>query len=100
MIQMMTDKKERRGWFTFDMLQTLDWLLLEVSLVFAIRYVPGWKNETLLFIITGLAIIPLAGWMGRATELLGARGLWHRRAAQCHLWQRRRVDYRVDGFIA
>ena len=55
------------------MLQPLDWLLLAVPAAFAIRYVPAWKNETLLFIITGIAIIPLAGWMGRATEHLGAR---------------------------
>ena len=69
----MATQKERQGWFSFDMLQPLDWLLLAVPLAFAIRYVPAWKNETLLFIITGLAIIPLAGWMGRATEHLGAR---------------------------
>ncbi len=55
------------------MFQSLDWLLLAVPAAFAIRYVPAWKNETLLFIITGIAIIPLAGWMGRATEHLGAR---------------------------
>ena len=54
-------------------MQPLDWLFLAVPLAFAIRYVPAWKNGTLLFIITGLAIIPLAGWMGRATEHLGVR---------------------------
>ena len=64
---------KRHGWFRLDMLQPLDWLLLAVPAAFAIRYVPAWKNETLLFIITGIAIIPLAGWMGRATEHLGAR---------------------------
>ncbi len=66
-------KRQRHGWFRLDMLQPLDWLLLAVPAAFAIRYVPAWKNETLLFIITGIAIIPLAGWMGRATEHLGAR---------------------------
>ena len=55
------------------MLQPLDWLLLAVPTAFAIRYVPAWNNQTLLFIITGLAIIPLAGWMGQATEHLSAR---------------------------
>jgi Ca2+:H+ antiporter len=55
------------------MLRPLDWLLLAVPTAFAIRYVPAWKNETLLFIITGIAIIPLAGWMGQATEHLSAR---------------------------
>lgn len=69
----MPNNKERQGWFSLDMFQPLDWLLLAVPLAFAIRYVPAWKNETLLFIITGLAIIPLAGWMGRATEHLSAR---------------------------
>ncbi len=54
-------------------MQPLDWLLLAVPAAFAIHYVPAWKNETLLFIVTGIAIIPLAGWMGRATEHLGAR---------------------------
>ncbi|MEJ2413396.1 MAG: calcium/proton exchanger [Anaerolineales bacterium] len=69
----MAAEKERSGWFNFEMLQPLDWLLLAVPLAFAVRYVPAWNNETLLFIITGLAIIPLAGWMGRATEHLGER---------------------------
>jgi len=69
----MSAKKETHGWFSPGLLQPLDWLLLAVPAAFAIRYVPVWKNETLLFIITGIAIIPLAGWMGRATEHLGAR---------------------------
>src|SRR5512135_1568394 len=69
----MSAKKEQNSWFSLAMLQPLDWLLLAVPAAFAIRYVPAWKNETLLFIITGIAIIPLAGWMGRATEHLGAR---------------------------
>jgi Ca2+:H+ antiporter len=69
----MSAEKEQHGWFRLGMLQSLDWLLLAVPAAFAIRYVPAWKNETRLFIITGIAIIPLAGWMGRATEHLGAR---------------------------
>ena len=69
----MSAKNERLRWFSLGMLQPLDWLLLAVPAAFAIRYVPAWKNETLLFIITGLAIIPLAGWMGQATEHLSAR---------------------------
>lgn len=55
------------------MLQPLDCLLLAVPVAFAVRYVPGWRNETLLFIVTGLAIIPLAGWMGQATGHLSTR---------------------------
>lgn len=66
-------KRKQPGWFSLGMLQPLDWLLLAVPFAFAIRYVPAWKNETLLFIVAGLAIIPLAGWLGRATEHLGAR---------------------------
>ena len=69
----MSAKKETHAWFSPGLLQPLDWLLLAVPAAFAIRYVPAWENDTLLFIITGIAIIPLAGWMGRATEHLGAR---------------------------
>ena len=69
----MSAKKETHAWFSPGLLQPLEWLLLAVPAAFAIRYVPAWKNETLLFIVAGIAIIPLAGWMGRATEHLGAR---------------------------
>ena len=34
---------------------------------------PGWQNDTLLFAIAALAVIPLAGWLGRATEQLAER---------------------------
>src|SRR5512142_2780195 len=69
----MSAKKEQNSWFSLAMLQPLDWLLLALPAALAIRYVPAWKNEAMLFIISGIAIIPLAGWMGRATEHLGAR---------------------------
>lgn len=36
----------------------------------ALRFVPGVDNPTALFIVSCLAIIPLAGWMGKATEHL------------------------------
>ncbi len=55
------------------MWQPLDALLVAVPVAFAIRFVPAWRNETLLFIVTGIAIIPLAGWMGRATGHLSTR---------------------------
>ncbi len=45
------------------MWQPSDWLRLTVPAAFAIRYVPAWKNETLLFIVTGFAIIALAVWI-------------------------------------
>jgi Ca2+:H+ antiporter len=49
---------------------SLDWLLLFVPVAIAIRFVPAFKNDTLLFITACLAIIPLAGIMGKATEHL------------------------------
>jgi Ca2+:H+ antiporter len=51
----------------------LDLLLLAVPAAFAIRYVPDWRNDALLFAAAGIGIIPLAGWLGRATEELVAR---------------------------
>lgn len=52
---------------------SLDWLLIFVPVAIAIRYVPGWRHDTTLFIVSALAIIPLAGWMGHATEQLASR---------------------------
>jgi Ca2+:H+ antiporter len=49
---------------------SLDWLLVFVPVAFVLRFVPGLENPTALFICSCLAIIPLAGWMGRATEHL------------------------------
>ncbi len=49
---------------------TLDWLLVFVPVAMLLRFVPGLHNPTALFIVSCLAIIPLAGWMGRATEHL------------------------------
>jgi len=51
----------------------IDALLLAVPVAFALRYVPGWRNETALFVVSALGIIPLAGWMGQATEQLAER---------------------------
>ena len=36
----------------------------------AVRFVPGWYDDVWLFVLAGLAIIPLAGLMGKATESL------------------------------
>ena len=52
---------------------SLDWLLVFVPVAFALRYVPGWQNGTALFLVSALAIIPIAGWMGHATEQLAHR---------------------------
>jgi Ca2+:H+ antiporter len=52
---------------------SLDWLLIFVPIAFAVRYVPSLHNETALFVFAALAIIPIAGWMGHATEQLAHR---------------------------
>lgn len=49
---------------------SLDWLLIFVPIAIALRFVPALNNPTALFIVSCLAIIPLAGWMGHATEHL------------------------------
>jgi Ca2+:H+ antiporter len=54
-------------------LQPLNWLLLACPIAFLIRYIPGWRNETFLFVVAGIAIIPMAALMGRATEQLSER---------------------------
>src|SRR3954464_12349426 len=52
---------------------SLDWLLVFVPIAIALRYVPAWQNQTALFVVSALAIIPIAGWMGHATEQLAHR---------------------------
>ena len=56
----------RRSWLR----PSLNWLLIFVPVAIALRFVPSLSNPTALFIVSCLAIIPLAGWMGRATEHL------------------------------
>ena len=56
----------RRSWLR----PRLDWLLVFVPVAIALRFVPSLENPTALFVVSCLAIIPLAGWMGRATEHL------------------------------
>jgi Ca2+:H+ antiporter len=64
----MTAPKSR--WFT----PSLNWLLGFVPAAFALHYVPAWReHQTALFIVSALAIIPIAGWMGTATEQLAHR---------------------------
>ena len=48
---------------------SLDWLLIFVPISIALRFM-GESYQTWLFITSCIAIIPLAGWMGRATEHL------------------------------
>src|SRR6195256_1404338 len=52
---------------------SLDWLLIFVPVTLVLRFWPGLHNDVALFICSGLAIIPLAGIMGRATEHLSER---------------------------
>ena len=56
----------RRPWYR----PSLNWLLVFVPIAIVLRFVPSLSNPTALFIVSCLAIIPLAGWMGRATEHL------------------------------
>ncbi len=52
---------------------SIDWLLVFVPVALALRFVPPWHNATALFICSAIAIIPVAGWIGHATEALAAR---------------------------
>src|SRR5829696_8410447 len=49
---------------------SLDWLLVFVPIAILMRFIPTLENPTFLFLCSCLAIIPLAGWMGKATEHL------------------------------
>jgi Ca2+:H+ antiporter len=59
--------------FSLRQIRPLDWLLLAVPAAIVLRFVPAWGNETVLFFAAALGIIPLAAWMGRATDHLGDR---------------------------
>src|SRR5215211_4818042 len=61
-----THAPRRRSWLR----PRLDWLLVFVPVAIALRFLPSLENPTALFVVSGLAIVPLAGWMGRATEHL------------------------------
>src|SRR4051794_16065837 len=51
----------------------MNWLLLFVPAALAFRFLPQLANPTALFVCSALAIIPVAGWIGRATEALAFR---------------------------
>ncbi len=57
----------------FKLKPSLDWLLIFVPISIALHYGLIPKNDTALFICACLAIIPLAGWMGHATEHLAEK---------------------------
>ncbi|HUP00574.1 MAG TPA: calcium/proton exchanger [Gemmatimonadota bacterium] len=48
---------------------SLNWLLPLVPLTIVLHYAAP-ESHTLVFILAGIAIVPLAGWMGKATEHL------------------------------
>src|SRR5262245_27158916 len=50
----------------------MNWLLIFIPLAFLARFWGPLHNDVLIFIFSGLAIIPLASWMGKATEHLAA----------------------------
>src|SRR5215510_12449401 len=52
---------------------SLDWLLIFVPLAILLRFWPGGLSPTALFVCSSLGIIPVAGWIGRATEALASR---------------------------
>jgi len=52
--------------------KALNWLLLFVPLAIGLRFVAP-ERYLLIFLASSLAILPLAGWMGRATEQLAER---------------------------
>jgi len=52
---------------------TLNWLLPLVPIAIGLRYWPAISNPTVLFICSAIAIVPVAAWIGRATEELAAR---------------------------
>jgi Ca2+:H+ antiporter len=52
---------------------TLNWLLIFIPISLLLRFWPGSPHPTELFICSAIAIIPAAGWIGRATEALAAR---------------------------
>ncbi|NJM52802.1 MAG: hypothetical protein HC846_05055 [Blastocatellia bacterium] len=62
----MTTAKSASSWLK----PSLEWLLIFVPIAITLRFIHSLENPTALFICACLAIIPLAGWMGKATEHL------------------------------
>lgn len=57
---------------------SLNWLLIFFPLAIVlevahVRFHASWSTPTLIFVASCIAIIPMAGWMGHATERLAAR---------------------------
>ncbi len=52
---------------------SLNWFLIFVPVAIALRFWPGDISPTALFICSAIGIVPLAKWIGCATESLAAR---------------------------
>jgi Ca2+:H+ antiporter len=52
---------------------SLNWLAAFAPAAVAVEHVPALHNPTLVFVFAAIAIIPVAGWMGHATEQLAHR---------------------------
>lgn len=56
---------------------SLNWLLVFIPLAIAAEFAharhAAWASPALIFAVSAIAIIPVAGWMGRATEHLATR---------------------------
>src|SRR6266513_2285693 len=76
--------------FNVKLKPSLTWLVLFVPIAIVLRFLPGAKNPTALFVCSAIGIIPLAGWMGRAT------GRRSRRIIECHVWERGGTDHCCD----
>ena len=50
----------------------MNWLLIFVPIAIGLEYFAP-ERHLLVFVTSSLAILPLAGWMGRATEQLAER---------------------------
>lgn len=50
----------------------LNWMLVFVPIAIVVEYVAA-DFHLLVFLMAALAIVPLAGWLGRATEHLAER---------------------------
>src|ERR1700736_3111767 len=50
-----------------------NWLLAFVPIAIVLRFWPGMHHPTALFLCSTIAIISLAGWMGRSTEALAGQ---------------------------
>ncbi len=62
----MTEKRTGLSWLK----PSINWLMIFIPIAVVLRFVPSLENQTALFIVACLAIIPLAGWMGKGTEHL------------------------------